>query len=104
MKSNVTITWFVKYLGNKEESNRVVRLYNAFGTLPCGFKDMLSLADNEVERKALENLIERKKEIVLLEEDAEYNYRTSPFTDNQLYALEKIYIEKLIKFFPEFKS
>ncbi len=103
MNSTVTITWFVKYLEHKKESNRVVRLYNAFGTLPYGFSDILLLADNEVEKKALENLIERKKEIVMLEEDAEYNYRTSPLTDNQLFSLEKIYVEKLAHFFPGFK-
>lgn len=100
--SSRTFTWFSRYLEQPKnnERSRVIRLYNALGTLPMGFNKILSLAIMEKDRAMLEKLINRKEDLKREDmEELDFVPYTVPLSNDEMDLLEEIYIRNLIKYF-----
>lgn len=106
-ETSKTTTWFSLYLSQskKYEHNRVIRLYNALGTLPCGFKDIVSISSNDKEQLLLEKMLIRVEDLKVEydDDDEDYTPKSVPFTMNEIEELEKIYVNSLLKFYPVLK-
>lgn len=105
-ETSKTTTWFSLYLNQLKthEHNRVIRLYNALGTLPCGFKDIVSISSNEKDKSLLEKMLIRVEDLkVENDDDEDYIPKSNAFTLNEIEELEKIYVKSLLKFYPVFK-
>lgn len=100
--SSRTSSWFARYLVQPQdhERSRVIRLYNALGTLPTGFNDILSLSIMGKEKGILERLIRRKEDLKREDtEDLDFVPITTPLSNDEMDLLEEIYIRNLIRYF-----
>ena len=103
--SAITVYWFSRYLEtNKDERNQIIFLYNALGTLPGGYEQILSLSDSIDDKQILQALLTRIDDLHKKDnEDETYMEKTSPFTIKEIKKLELCYIRCLLNTFTEIK-
>lgn len=97
-ESSRTVSWFARYLEYPidNEKARVIRLYNALGTLPCGFQGITSLSETDEDKALLEELIKRKEDFSREDnEEGDYVPNTASISDDKIDKLEKLYIINL---------
>ena len=101
----VTICWFARYLEQslENERSRAFTIYNALGTLPYGFNNILQISSKQEDINMLKILLRRVEDFHAMDNaDESYEYKTKALSNGEFKTLENIYlgsdvIENMIK-------
>lgn len=100
-----TVCWFAHYMEQppKNERSRVFRLYNALGTLPCGFEGISTVSSKQEDITVLTMLL-RRVEDLHNEDNEEENYvpSTMIFSEAEMKAVESCYLRCLLENYQQF--
>lgn len=104
-ETELTVCWYANYLEQSKDDERakIFRLYNALGTLPCGFEGIKTLSSNTEDIKVMDRLLKRIDDFHTEDsEDENYVSKTLPLSNVEIRKIEDFYLHHLKVFYPFF--